>query len=89
MNNIQDVLLGFIKLPGQKDHVFVVVGDGDQQFRVSVVHSGAKVVSFFQGEIIRAAGGDSAFHGGEFFKLALVRTVKILGLNGILNRTRH
>jgi hypothetical protein len=44
---------------GGQHLVFVVVGDGNQQLRVSVIHGWTQVVTVVEGEVIGIAGSSS------------------------------
>ena len=52
VDNVTDVLHDTMQGTGGEGLVFVIVGDGDEQFGVSVVHGRTKVVTIVQGELI-------------------------------------
>ena len=52
VDNVTDVLHGTMQGAGGEGLVFVVVGDGNQQFSVAVVHGGTKVVTVVQGKLV-------------------------------------
>ena len=59
VDDLTDVLHDTVQGTRGKSLVFVVVGDGNQQFSVAVVHGGTKVVTVVQGELIGIASGSS------------------------------
>jgi hypothetical protein len=60
-----------------EDLIFVVIGDGNQQLGVSVVHGGSKIVSVSQCELIGIASSGSIYS---------VHFVSILFNNDIYDR---
>lgn len=61
VDDLTDVLHGTVQGTRGKGLVFVVVGDGDQQLGVAVVHGRTKVVTIVQGELVGIASGSSVF----------------------------
>lgn len=57
VDDISNILHDTVQGPRCEHFVFIVIGDGDQQFRVSVVHSWAEVVAVPQCEFVRVTGG--------------------------------
>jgi hypothetical protein len=45
-----------VESTGRQHLVFVVVGDGDQQLGVSVIHGWTQVVTVVEGEVVGIAG---------------------------------
>jgi signal recognition particle GTPase len=50
--NVADVLHDTVQSTGGQNLVFIVVGDGDEQLSVTVVHGGAQIVAILQGEVV-------------------------------------
>ena len=61
VNNISNILHDTMQSTSSENFVFVVVGDGDQEFGVSVVHSRSKVIAIFECELIWIAGCSSVY----------------------------
>lgn len=57
VDDFADVLHDTVQGTGRQGLVFVVVGDGDQQFSVPVVHGRPQVVTVVQGELVGIASG--------------------------------
>jgi len=57
VDDVADVLHNTVQGTGSEDLVFVVVGDGDEQLRVTVVHGRAQIVAILQGEVVGVARG--------------------------------
>jgi hypothetical protein len=55
VDNVADVLHDTVQSAGGEDLVFVVVGDGDEQLRVAVVHGRAQIVAVLEGEVVGVA----------------------------------
>lgn len=83
VDNISDVLHNTVECSGEQDLVFVVVGDGNEQLSVSVVHSRSQIVTVLQSEVVGIAGRGGVSHLHELFVAAL--DIAVLGLNGVLD----
>lgn len=59
VDDLADVLHDTVQGTRGQGLVFVIVGDGDQQFGMTVVHGRTKVVTVVQGELVRIASGRS------------------------------
>lgn len=57
VDNVADVLHDTVEGTRGKHLVFVVVGDGDEQLSVSVVHGRAQIVAVLQREVVGVARG--------------------------------
>lgn len=57
--DIANVLHDAVERPRGQHFIFVVIGDRDQQFRVSVVHCRSEVVAVPQGKFVGVTGGRS------------------------------
>ncbi len=55
VDDVANVLHDAVQGAGRQDLVFVVVGDGDQQLRVTIVHGRAQIVAILEREIIGIA----------------------------------
>jgi hypothetical protein len=55
VDNVADVLHYTVQSTGSEDLVFVVVGDGDEQLCVAVVHCGTQIVTVLEGEVVGVA----------------------------------
>lgn len=61
VDNIADVLHHTVQRARGEDLVFVVIGDGDQQFSVAVVHSRTQIVAVLERELVGVAGRSSVY----------------------------
>lgn len=52
VDNVADVLHDTVQGTGGKNFVFVIVGDGDEQLSVAVVHGRTQIVSVLESEVI-------------------------------------
>jgi len=68
----------------RKRLVLVVICDGNQQLRMSVVHRRAKIVPIFEGEVVGIAGRGRVSQMCKLFTAAL-QVVPIFGLHCILD----
>lgn len=56
IDNVADVLHDTVQRPRSQRLIFVVVGNGNQQLRVPIVHGRPQVVTVMQRELVRVAG---------------------------------
>ena len=63
VDNVTNVLHDTMERTGGKHLVFVVVGDGNEQLRVTVVHGRTQVVSVLEGEFVRVTCSSSVYTG--------------------------
>ena len=105
VDNVADVLHDTVQSTGSEDLVFVVVGDGDEQLGVAVVHGGTQIVTVLEGEVVGVAcrgrvwqlseanGGDARtwLLTAHVCKLlaAALEIIAVLGLDGVLDGRRH
>lgn len=61
VDNVTDVLHDTVQGSSGQHLVFIVVGNGNEQLCVTVVHGRSKVVSIVQGEFVGIAGGRGIF----------------------------
>lgn len=61
VDNVANILHDTVERTGGEYFVLVVIGDRDEQFRVTIVHGGAKVVAILDLEIIGIAGGSGIY----------------------------
>lgn len=87
VDNVADVLHDAVQRARQQHLVFVVVGDGDEQLRVAVVHARAQIVAVLQGKVVGVARGGRVAHLGKLLAEAL--DVAVLRLHGVLDGARH
>jgi phosphoribosylformylglycinamidine (FGAM) synthase-like enzyme len=59
--NVADVLHDAMQRTGGQDLVFIVVGDGNEQLGVAVVHGRAQIVAILQGEVVGIARGSGVW----------------------------
>lgn len=69
VDNVADVLHDAVKRARGQHLVFVVVGDGDEEFGVAVVHGGPQVVAIVEGEVVGIAGGRRIYPRSVFHLL--------------------
>jgi phosphoribosylformylglycinamidine (FGAM) synthase-like enzyme len=55
--NVSDVLHDAMQRTSGQDLVFIVVGDGNEQLGVAVVHGRAQIVAILQSEVVGIARG--------------------------------
>ena len=60
-DNVTDILHNTMQCARCQDFIFVVVSDGNEQFRVSVVHGRTEIVSISQGELVRITSGSGVY----------------------------
>lgn len=61
VDNLTDVLHDTVEGTGGEGLVFVIVGDGDEQLGMTVVHGGTEVVAIVQGELVGITGGRGVY----------------------------
>lgn len=61
VDNLTNVLHDTVESTGGEGLVFVIVGDGDEQLGVTVVHGGTEVVAIVQGELVGVTGGRGVY----------------------------
>jgi hypothetical protein len=59
VDNISDILHDTVQGTGGERLIFVIIGNGDQQLCVSVVHRRAKIVTIMKGEFVGITRGGS------------------------------
>jgi hypothetical protein len=55
VDNVADVLHDTVQSTGGKNLVFIVVGDGNEQLCVTVVHGRTQIVAILEGEVVGVA----------------------------------
>jgi hypothetical protein len=65
VDNVADVLHDTVQGTGGEDLVFVVVGDGDEQLGVAVVHGRTQIVAVLEGEVVGVARRGRVWHLSE------------------------
>jgi hypothetical protein len=87
VDDVADVLHDAVQRSRRQHLVLVVVGDGDQQLRVAVVHGRAQIVAVLQRKLVGVAGGGRVAHVGELLAASL-EVVAVLGLDRVLDGAR-
>jgi hypothetical protein len=62
VDNVADVLHDTVQGTGGEDLVFVVVGDGDEQLGVAIVHGRTQIVAVFESEVVGVARCGRVWH---------------------------
>ena len=52
VDNLANVLHDTVESTGGESLVFIIVGDGDEQLGMAVIHGGTEVVAIVQGELV-------------------------------------
>jgi hypothetical protein len=104
VDNVADVLHDTVQGAGGEDLVFVVVGDGDEQLRVAVVHGRAQIVAVLEGEVVGVARRGRVWHLSESrveaknavltahvrkLLATALEVIAVLRLDGVLDGRRH
>ena len=65
VDNVADVLHDTVQRTSSKNLVFVVVGNGDEQLSVAVVHGRAQIVTVLESEVVGVACGSRVWQLSE------------------------
>lgn len=88
VDNVSNVLHYTMQRTGGQDLVLVVVCDGDQKLRMTIVHGWTKVVAVPEREVVGIARGSCVSHVCELLT-ATLQIGSVLLLNGVLDGARH
>jgi len=61
VDNLANVLHDTVESTGGESLVFIIVGNGDEQLGVTVVHGRTEVVAIVQGEFVGVTGGRGVY----------------------------